>query len=97
MSNLSEFETPSDNPIPEKCRDCFLATMMVGISSGFVSSTGGPDQIIKNIEEFCPGYDIEPVDAETPQPQRVDSTSGEFIAFPVPTQSQLSRCALKSL
>jgi len=86
-----------DSFIPEKCRDCLRAKIMVGILSGFESSTGGPDQLIKDIEEFCPGYDIEPEDAETPQQQSIDSISGELIAFPVPSLSQLARCAMKAL
>lgn len=43
--------------LPEKCRNCPKAQAFIMVLVAFEDSTGGPDSVIKDIEEKCPGYE----------------------------------------
>ena len=93
---MQENESQFINSIPEKCRDCPSAKFFTGLLTAFPMSDEGPGHYLREIEEYCDGYDIAPADINAESPKLVEKDDGNYYSFPKSTAESLARCAMIS-
>lgn len=98
MSDFSgEFDNsgPEDviNLLPERCRSCDHAQLMVGILSVFASSTGNAQvDLIEDISQRCPGY-VGAAEADTFIPLKdIDQDMPQGLVFPTSKMRSEREC-----